>query len=99
MLNRSAGAKRREQKAPAICCPVKAVVRRSTKSIQTFDLTRSPGFIEPWLQRAVKPEDDEPAFPGNGFDPIPLFSFWCFWSEINGYRSVGVLVELVTLVV
>src|SRR5664279_2573342 len=35
-----------------------------------FDFAWSPSLVEEGLERAVKPQDDEPAFVGVGLDPV-----------------------------
>ena len=52
--------------------------------IDQLDLTRSPGFIDPRSQRPISPENDEPAFTGNGLNPISFGNaFGSFRSKIH----------------
>jgi len=50
------------------------------RSLHQFNLTRSPGFVEPGLGWAVETQEAEPTLSGNGLDPIRLiFRFYsCF---------------------
>ena len=42
--------------------------------LHEFQLARAPGLVEPRLERAIHPQNDEPAFAGNRLNPIPFFA-------------------------
>ncbi|MDJ0817523.1 MAG: hypothetical protein QNJ58_15040, partial [Desulfobacterales bacterium] len=39
-----------------------------------FNLPGPPGLLEPRFERAVEAQDGEPAFAGDGLDPVVFFS-------------------------
>ncbi len=59
-----------------------------------FNLTRSPGLIDPGLERAVHAQDGEPALAGDRLHPVILESFRRLGSEIDGVGSIPVLLDI-----
>jgi len=56
----------REARPPVIRCKV---------LFDQLDLTRTPGLLDPGFFRAVHPQDNPPALPGNGLQPVVFLAF------------------------
>jgi hypothetical protein len=56
---------------------------RVKSSLVEFDLTWAPGLVDPGLEWALHPQDDEPALFRDGFEPVALFSFRRCRAEIE----------------
>lgn len=48
-----------------------------------LDFAWPPGFVEPRFQRAVEPQEAEPALAGDRLDPVRLVARWLLWAEIE----------------
>ena len=70
-------------------------------SLHQFDLTRSPGLVEPRLGRTIETQNAKPAFVGNRLKPVGFFPGRCLGAEVDIDRSilVGLKNVLVLLIV
>ena len=67
--------------------------------LRKFDLTRSPGFVEPGFGRAIKAQEAEPALLGNRLNPVRFLSLGRLGAEVEVNRPVVVRDHLVAFVV
>ncbi len=60
-------------------------------SIHQFNLTRSPGLVNPGLQRAIHSPGHKPGFTWNGLQPIAFLTLGRYRAEIDidGAISIG----------
>src|SRR5260370_24416789 len=66
-------------------------------SLHFFKFTRLPGLVEPRVKRAVKAEEDSPAFAGNRLHPVVLPASQSFRGEPDIHRFVVVDAETLRL--
>src|SRR5271169_1687745 len=60
------------------------------RSIHQFDLARFPRLVEPRFERPIEAQDDEPAFPRNGLNPVSLMTRRCGRAKPDFHRRVGI---------
>ena len=48
------------------------------------NLARSPGLIDPGLERGIHAKDDEKALAGNGLDPVVLVALRRLGTKVDG---------------
>ncbi len=61
--------------------------------LDRLDLARPPGFVDPWLQRAVHAQNREPAFAWNRLHPVAFHALWRFGGEVHIIRAVGIFLD------
>jgi hypothetical protein len=61
-----------------------------------LDLSRSPGLVEPRLQRAIEAKNNKPAFAGDGLHPVIFKASRSLGTEIdiNGTIRVDLQIQL-----
>lgn len=67
--------------------------------LNDLDLSGPPYLVEKRFQRAVKPQDREPAFARHSLAPVRLFALGHLRTEVEIDRTIGVRDETVSLVV
>ncbi len=67
------------------------------KLLHQLNLARTPGLVEPRIERAVEAQDHEPAFAGNRLHPVAFFSCRSFRAKINIYRAIDVDLKILVL--
>ena len=48
-----------------------------------FDFAWPPGFVEPWFEGAVEPQDGEPSFAGDGLGPVGFLAVGAAGAEVE----------------
>src|SRR5262249_36959086 len=78
-------------RATAFCGRRNGKQWRGPLSLHLLDLAGPPGLVEPGLQRAVQAQRQEPAFAGDGLDPVGFLDSGGFLrGEIDVHRGVRV---------
>jgi hypothetical protein len=73
------------------------LVQIETHLLHEFDFAGTPGFFDPGLERAIDPQDGEPALSRQGFKPIVLIAFGGFRSEVDIIGTIVVLLNALGL--
>src|SRR5262245_61174295 len=59
-------------------------------SVDQFEVAGLPGLVEPWLKRAVEPQEHEVALAGHGLDPVRFLPLRRLRTEIDRVGAVSV---------